>query len=56
MTDVHFIQNNFLETTAGVQIATLTSDDKPEAVFALADGDEAVAAYEYCTLHGLWKK
>ena len=21
----------------------------------LADGDELVAAYEYCNLHGLWK-
>jgi len=27
----------------------------PEAVFAIADGDEFVAAYEYCNLHGLWK-
>ncbi|MBS7329216.1 MAG: desulfoferrodoxin, partial [Lachnospiraceae bacterium] len=22
----------------------------------LADGEEFVAAYEYCNLHGLWKK
>jgi len=21
----------------------------------LADGDEFIAAYEYCNLHGLWK-
>jgi len=25
-------------------------------VFALADGDKVVATYEYCNLHGLWKK
>ena len=26
------------------------------AEFVLADGDKAVAAYEYCNLHGLWVK
>ncbi|MBQ8038635.1 MAG: desulfoferrodoxin, partial [Lachnospiraceae bacterium] len=26
------------------------------AEFKLADGEEFVAAYEYCNLHGLWKK
>ncbi|MFA9423624.1 MAG: desulfoferrodoxin family protein, partial [Sedimentibacter sp.] len=25
-------------------------------VFALAEGDEAVEAYAYCNLHGLWKE
>ena len=25
------------------------------AVFAIADGDKVVEAYEYCNLHGLWK-
>ena len=28
---------------------------KPEAVFVLAEGEEVVAAYEYCNLHGFWK-
>ena len=56
MTEEHFIANIILETKCGVQIVTLTPDMKPEAVFALADGDEVVAAYEYCTLHGFWKK
>ena len=27
-----------------------------EAVFALAEGEKPVAVYEYCNLHGLWKK
>ena len=37
--------------------ATLSYDagDTPKATFTLADGDEFVAAYEYCNLHGLWK-
>ena len=29
--------------------------EKPEVTFALAEGDEAEAAYAYCNLHGLWK-
>ena len=33
----------------------LKPGDKPEAVFALANGETVVAAYEYCNLHGLWK-
>ena len=33
----------------------LTPGEKPQAVFALADGEKAVAAYAYCNLHGLWK-
>ena len=29
--------------------------NEPAAVFALAPGDEVIAAYEYCNLHGLWR-
>ena len=29
---------------------------EPVAEFVLADGEKAVAVYEYCNLHGLWKK
>lgn len=28
---------------------------KEEAEFVLSEGDEAVAAYAYCNLHGFWK-
>jgi superoxide reductase len=34
----------------------LCPGDKPIAEFALVEGDEVVAAYEFCNLHGLWKK
>ena len=44
-----------LETAQGLQVKNLKPGMKPVAVFALADGDEPVAAYEYCNLHGLWK-
>ncbi len=55
MTPEHLISWIHLETKKGAQICHLTPEDKPEAVFILADGDEPVAVYEYCNLHGLWK-
>ena len=55
MLEVHYIQWIALETTEGIQIKKLKPETKPEAVFALADGEKPVAAYEYCNLHGLWK-
>ena len=44
-----------IETKQGSQIKYLKPGEEPKAVFAIADGDEFVAAYEYCNLHGLWK-
>ena len=55
MTEEHFIQWITLETNRGVQRKALSAGEAPEAVFALADGEQAVAAYAYCNLHGLWK-
>ena len=55
MLDAHFIEWIMLETKEGRQRKTLKPGDAPVAVFALAPGDEVVAAYEYCNLHGLWK-
>ena len=55
MMEAHYIMWIALETKQGVQRKNLNPGEKPEAVFALAEGDEAVAAYEYCNLHGLWK-
>lgn len=52
----HFIQFVALETEKGSQIKYLNPEEKPEAVFYVAEGDKAVAVYEYCNLHGLWKK
>lgn len=56
MLENHYIQWVVLETKNGAQIHYLKPGEKPEAVFALAEGDEAIAVYEYCNLHGLWKK
>ena len=55
MMDAHYIQWIVLETEQGRQRKTLKPGDEPVAVFAIADGDKAVEAYEYCNLHGLWK-
>jgi superoxide reductase len=44
-----------LETKQGAQRKTLAVGSEPKVSFALVDGDEVVAAYAYCNLHGLWK-
>jgi len=56
MTEEHLIKFIAVETKEGSQIKFLTAADKPHAEFALSDTDELVAVYEYCNLHGLWKK
>ena len=55
MLEEHHIAWIALETKLGNQRKPLPVDGKPEATFALVDGDEVIAAYEYCNLHGLWK-
>ena len=55
MTEPHHIAWIVLETANGFQKKDLDPLGDPAAVFALAD-DKVVAAYEYCNLHGLWKK
>ena len=55
MLEEHFIQWIALETKQGAQRKPLNPGDAPKAVFALAEGDEVIAAYAYCNLHGLWK-
>ena len=56
MLDVHYIQWIVLQTNQGNYIKNLVPGQAPQASFILADGEQAVAAYEYCNLHGLWKK
>lgn len=56
MAEEHYIQWIYLVTKQGVQRKCLNPGEEPAATFALVEGDEVVAAYEYCNLHGLWKK
>ena len=51
----HYIEWISLETKQGNQRKVLKSGDKPQACFAICDGDEVIAAYAYCNLHSLWK-
>ena len=55
MTEAHFIEWIAIETKNGNQRKTLTPTDEPKAVFPLLEGDEVLAVYAYCNLHGLWK-
>jgi superoxide reductase len=55
MEEKHFIAFIVLETRNGYQYKALKPGVKPEAVFALIQGDMPVAAWEFCNLHGLWK-
>ena len=52
----HYIQWIAIETKNGRQRKVLSPDDKPQAVFYSEEGDAVEAAYEYCNLHGLWKR
>ncbi|MCC8130217.1 MAG: desulfoferrodoxin [Ruminococcus sp.] len=55
MTEAHYIEWILLETKNGNQRKVLTPSDLPKASFALLPGDEVVAVYAYCNLHGLWQ-
>ena len=52
MTEEHHIAFIYVETEDGGIKVDLK--DKPEAVIALGTS-KAIAVYEYCNLHGLWK-
>jgi len=56
MEEKHFIQWVYLQTEKGAQRKCLKPGEKPEVLFSLTADDKPVAAYEYCNLHGLWKK
>ena len=55
MLEEHSIRWIALETKEGMQRKRLAPGAEPKASFALTEGDEPVAAYEYCHPHGLWK-
>lgn len=55
MTAEHLIEWIVLETNQGYSIHHLTADQEPKTSFVLGQDEKAVAVYEYCNLHGLWK-
>ncbi len=56
MLEAHHIDFIILETNKGAQVAYLEVDKPAEAKFLLQEGEKAIAVYEHCNLHGLWKK
>lgn len=56
MVEEHFIQWVAVETERDALVHWFHPGEAPEAVFALAEGQQVKAVYEYCNLHGLWKK
>lgn len=54
MGEDHYIEWIFVETDKGGQKVALKPGEKPYAEFNL-HGAKAIAVYEYCNLHGLWK-
>ena len=50
----HYIEWIAIQTSSGNQRKCLKAGDAPEACFALCEGDEVEAVYEYCNIHGLW--
>ena len=51
----HYIEWVSLQTKQGNQWKALKPGEKPEACFAICEGDEVEAVYAYCNLHSLWK-
>ena len=55
MVEEHYIEWIDVQTSQGYQHKVLNPGDKPQASFALAEGETVEAVYAYCNLHGLWK-
>ena len=51
----HHISWISIETKKGNQRKVLSPGQIAWAEFAVVDGDQVLAAYAYCNLHGLWK-
>lgn len=52
----HYIEWISIHTRQGNQRKELKPGEAPKVSFALCEGDEVIAVYAYCNLHGLWKK
>lgn len=55
MLEAHYIEWVSLQTKQGIQHKNLKPADAPKVSFSLCEGDEVVAVYAYCNLHGLWR-
>lgn len=55
MTEAHHIAWVVLQTKGGNQRRALTPESEPVVTFPVFEGDEVLAVYAYCNLHGLFK-
>ena len=55
MVPEHYIKWIAVEQGGKAQFVMLTPADEPKATFTIEPGEE-YTVYEYCNLHGLWKK
>ena len=54
MLEAHYIEWIMIQTNFGNQRKVLKPGDKPEAKFALLEGEKVIRALEHCNLHGLY--
>lgn len=54
MVDIHHISFILLETNQGVQYKYLKKNEPPLADFIIANNEEILNVYVYCTIHSLW--
>ena len=54
MTKEHHIEWVSLQSRFGNQRKALKPGMKPKVCFRVCEGDEILAVYAYCNLHGLW--
>ena len=54
MLEAHYIEWIMIQTNFGNQRKVLKPGDKPEAKFALLEGEKVLKVLEYCNLHGLY--
>ena len=55
MQEEHYIEWIALKTNYGNQRKALKPGRKPQADFALLNGEKVEAVYAYCNLHSLWR-
>lgn len=56
MMEAHHIGFIYLVTDKNVYRKDLKVNEEPKAEFALLGEEKPLVVYEYCNLHGLWKK
>lgn len=55
MIEEHYIQFICLIKDNGYEIHPLSPGDAPHTEFIVAEGENPIAVYDYCNIHGLWK-